>query len=67
MLRPDQLPDMHGDITEFITEETSEAHEGGWVSDDLLCVGDYFIPVRRSWAREQTKCSMSSPGPNFAG
>lgn len=45
MLSPDQLPDVHGDVTEFITEQAAETHEGGRISDDLLRIGDHFSPV----------------------
>ena len=45
MLSPDQLPDVHGDITELIAEQAAEAHEGGRIPDDLLRVGHHFTPV----------------------
>lgn len=66
VLRPDQLPDVHGHVTELVTEEAPEADEGGRVADDLLRVGHYFIPVRRSWAREKTQWSLSSSGQSLA-
>lgn len=56
MLCPGQLPDVHGHITELITEEAPEAHEGGGVSHDLLCIRHHFTPAGRSWAREQAQC-----------
>ena len=58
---------MHGNITELITEQAPQTHEGGGISDDLLRVGDNFIPVRRSWAGEQAQRPLSSAGQSPAG
>lgn len=41
----DQLPDVHGDVTELIAEQAAQTHERCWITDDLLCVGDHFSPV----------------------
>lgn len=62
VLRPDQLADMHGHITELVAEEAAQAHEGGRVSDELLRVRHHFAPVRRSRAGEQTQRSRSASG-----
>lgn len=62
VLSPDQLPDVHGNVTEFITEQAAETHEGSGIADDLFCVGHHFIPVGRSRAGEETQSPLSSAG-----
>lgn len=62
VLSPDQLPDVHGNVTEFITEQAAETHEGSGIADDLFCVGHHFSPIGRSRAGEETQGPLSSAG-----
>lgn len=58
MLRPDQLPHVHGDVTELIAEKTPETHEGRRISDQLLGVRHHFAPAGQSAAGRRPQ----SPG-----
>lgn len=66
MLRPDELLDVHRNVTELITEQAAEAHEGGRIADDLLRVRHHFTPVRGAGVGEQTQCPLSLDGQGFA-
>lgn len=60
MLGAHQLPDVHGHVTELVTEQAPQTHEGGRVTHDLLRIRHHFAPAGRSGAGEQTQPPLSS-------
>lgn len=45
MIRANELPEVQGDVGDFVAEEPAKAEEGRGVSDDLLRLRDRSVPV----------------------
>lgn len=45
MLSSHQLPHLHGDVAEFVTQQAAQAHEGSGIAHDLFCLGHHLVPM----------------------
>lgn len=47
VLSPHQLPHLHSDVAELVTQQATEAHEGRGIAHDLLRLWHHLVPVGR--------------------
>lgn len=45
MLSAHQLPQLHRDVAELVTQQAAEAHEGGGITHDLFGLGYHLVPM----------------------